>query len=112
MGGNNRSGRYPGGALTEVSTEGQRLSLVEEAFASLPERYLGANHDFAASYRIELDDLGISWAVELDEKSCRVTVSPERDPDVVIGRPVVGSRRNEAVSGERDLILRNLIALR
>src|SRR5262245_36120979 len=85
MGGNNRSGRYPGGALTEDSTEGHRLSLVEEAFASLPERYLGADHDFAASYRIELDDLGVSWAVELDERTCRVTVSPQRDPDVVIG---------------------------
>src|SRR4051812_42059859 len=58
---------------------------VEEAFASLPERYLGANPGIAASYRIELDDLGRSWAVELDETECRVTVSPERDPDAVIG---------------------------
>ena len=74
-----------GGALTEVSSEGQRLREVEEAFASLPERYLGADHAFSASYRIELDDLGLSWAVELDQHTCRVTVSPERDPDVVIG---------------------------
>src|SRR4051812_47052653 len=58
---------------------------VEEAFASLPERYLGANPGIAASYRIELDDLGVSWAVELDEKRCVVTVSPKSDPDVVIG---------------------------
>jgi pimeloyl-ACP methyl ester carboxylesterase len=72
--------------LTEVlSEEGQRLQKVERAFASLPERYLGADPGFAASYRIELGDLGVSWAVELDESSCRVTVSPERDPDVVIG---------------------------
>ena len=84
MDGNNRSGQYPDGALSEVS-EGQRLREVEAAFASLPERYLGADHDFGASYRFELDDLGVSWAVELDEHSCRVTVSPERDPDVVIG---------------------------
>ena len=85
MGGNNRSGLYSDEALTEVSSEGQRLRAVEQAFASLPERYLGADHEFQASYRIELDDLGLSWAVELDETSCRVTVSPERDPDVVIG---------------------------
>jgi pimeloyl-ACP methyl ester carboxylesterase len=71
--------------LTEVSSEGQRLREVEEAFASLHERYLGADPGFQASYRIELDDLGLSWAVELDEMSCRVTVSPERDPDAVIG---------------------------
>jgi predicted lipid carrier protein YhbT len=85
MGGNNRSGRYPDRALSEVSSEGQRLQEVEAAFATLPERYLGANADFRASYRIELDDLGLSWAVELDEARCLVTVSPERDPDVVIG---------------------------
>ena len=85
MGGNNRSGRYPGRALTEVSSEGQRLREVEEAFASLPERYLGADREFSASYRIELDDLDLGWAVELDENSCRVTDAPERDPDVVIG---------------------------
>lgn len=85
MGGNNRSGRYSGGALGEVTSEGQRLQEVEAAFATLPERYLGADSDFRASYRIELDDLGVSWAVELDETRCLVTVSPERDPDVIIG---------------------------
>jgi pimeloyl-ACP methyl ester carboxylesterase len=85
VGGNNRSGRYAAEALTEVSTEGQRLREVEEAFASLHERYLGADPGFSASYRIELDDLGLSWAVELDESSCDVTVSPKADPDAVIG---------------------------
>jgi pimeloyl-ACP methyl ester carboxylesterase len=85
MDGNNRSGRYPARALTEVSSEGQLLQEVEAAFATLPERYLGADSAFRASYRIELDDLGVSWAVELDDKRCLVTVSPERDPDVVIG---------------------------
>src|SRR3954470_2130370 len=83
--GNNRSGRYPDGALTEVTSEGQRVQEVEAAFASLRERYLGADHPFRASYRFELDDLGVSWAVELDETSCTVTVSPEREPDAVIG---------------------------
>jgi pimeloyl-ACP methyl ester carboxylesterase len=85
MGGNNRSGRYSEPALTQASGEQERLGAVEDAFASLPERYLGADPGFRASYRIELDDIGLSWAVELDERHCRVTVSPERDPDVVIG---------------------------
>jgi pimeloyl-ACP methyl ester carboxylesterase len=83
--GNNRSGRYSQPALTQAPLEQQRLGAVEDAFASLPERYLGADPGFSASYRIELDDLGLSWAVELDEERCEVTVSPERDPDVVIG---------------------------
>jgi pimeloyl-ACP methyl ester carboxylesterase len=83
--GNNRSGRYAGTAVNQVSSEGQRLQEVEEAFASLHGRYLGADPGFHASYRIELDDLGVSWAVELDETRCEVTVSPKRDPDVVIG---------------------------
>jgi pimeloyl-ACP methyl ester carboxylesterase len=58
---------------------------VEQAFASLPFRYLGADPGFQASYRIELDDLGMSWAVELDHADCEVGVSPARKPDVVIG---------------------------
>jgi pimeloyl-ACP methyl ester carboxylesterase len=85
MAGNSRSGRYSGRALTQGLAEQDRLSAVEDAFASLPERYLGAHPGFHASYRIELDDLGLSWAVELDNDDCRVTVSPKRDPDVVIG---------------------------
>jgi pimeloyl-ACP methyl ester carboxylesterase len=83
--GNNRSGRYIEVALTQAPLEQQRLGAVEEAFASLSERYLGADPGFSASYRIELDDLGLSWAVELDETRCEVTVSPRSDPDVVIG---------------------------
>ena len=85
MGGNSRSGRYPGAALTQATLEDQRLRAVEDAFASLPDRYLGAAPGFQASYRIELDDLGLSWAVELTETDCEVTVSPRRDPDAVIG---------------------------
>jgi pimeloyl-ACP methyl ester carboxylesterase len=85
MGGNNRSGRYSDAALTQAPLEHQRLRAVESAFASLPERYLGADPGFSASYRIELDDLGLSWAVDLDENGCEVTASPDRDPDVVIG---------------------------
>ena len=65
--GNNRSGQYSGAAVTQAPLQHQRLRAVEDAFASLPARYLGADPGFSASYRIELDDLGLSWAVELDE---------------------------------------------
>src|SRR6266545_8430520 len=83
--GNNRSGQYAAAAVTQAPLESQRLRAVEDAFASLPERYLGADPGFSASYRIELDDLGLSWAVELNEMGCEVTASPKSDPDVVIG---------------------------
>jgi pimeloyl-ACP methyl ester carboxylesterase len=85
MNGNNRSGQYSETALTQAPLEHHRLRAVEDAFASLPQRYLGADPGFSASYRIELDDLGLSWAVELNESGCEVTASPEKDPDVVIG---------------------------
>ena len=85
MSGNSRSGRYSEAALTQAPLEHHRLRAVEDAFASLPDRYLGADPGFSASYRIELDDLGLSWAVEMDEMSCVVTASPKKDPDVVIG---------------------------
>src|SRR4051794_41264061 len=85
MSGNNRSGQYSEAALTQAPLEHQRLRAVESAFDTLPERYLGADPGFSASYRIELDDLGLSWAVDLDENGCEVTASPEKDPDVVIG---------------------------
>ena len=85
MSGNNRSGRYSEAALTQAPLEHHRLSAVEEAFATLPQRYLGADPGFSASYRIELGDLGLSWAVEMNELACEVSVSPKSDPDVVIG---------------------------
>ncbi|HEX6587242.1 MAG TPA: alpha/beta fold hydrolase [Solirubrobacterales bacterium] len=71
--------------MTRDSVEEERLREVEDAFASLHERYLGADPGFQASYRIELEDLGVSWAVEVDEEACEVTASPKRDPDVIIG---------------------------
>lgn len=69
-----------GGSASE-----QRLRRVEGAFASLPDRYLGADPGFRASYRIELEDLGLGWGVELDERGCEVLASPSRDADIVIG---------------------------
>jgi len=49
VGGNSRSGRYADGALAQAPVEHQRLRAVEDAFASLPERYLGADPGFSAT---------------------------------------------------------------
>ena len=85
MSGNNRSGQYSAAAVTQAPPQAQQLRAVEDALASLPERYLGADPGFSASYRIELDDLGLSWGVEMNELACEVSASPKSDPDVVIG---------------------------
>ncbi len=58
---------------------------MEGAFASLPDRYRGAENGFSASYRIELEDLGMGWGVELDSDGCRVVPGDNRDADVIIG---------------------------
>src|SRR3954468_6946832 len=63
-----------------------RLSAVQQAFASLPERYLGAEPGFDALYRIRLGDVGKTWEVHLTSE--RATVHPGirgRRPDVTIG---------------------------
>jgi pimeloyl-ACP methyl ester carboxylesterase len=78
-----RDGKFPI-ALTQ-SPEEQRLRRAEGAFASLPDRYLGADRDFSASYRIELEDLGMGWGVELNGDSCEVLSSPSKHAQTVIG---------------------------
>src|SRR3954447_545280 len=58
---------------------------VAAAFASLPERYLGADADFDASFEIRLGDIGRVRGVRLRGERCEVHTSPPADPDVVIG---------------------------
>lgn len=63
-----------------------RLGLVEEAFRTLPERYLGAPRGFDATYHVRLGDLGLVWEVRATEHGARVRKgSTKRTPDVVIG---------------------------
>lgn len=71
--------------MTGASLHEHRLNRLDEAFESLPERYRGADPGFAASYRIELEDIGRNWHVELSERGCQVTNSAPRGADVVIG---------------------------
>jgi pimeloyl-ACP methyl ester carboxylesterase/putative sterol carrier protein len=62
-----------------------RLRRVEEAFSSLPERYLGGEEGRDATVQIRLSDLGRTWEVEVHPDRCKVRTSPRRRPDVVIG---------------------------
>jgi pimeloyl-ACP methyl ester carboxylesterase len=67
------------------SIQHHRLRRVEEAFASLPERYLGGEEGREATVQIRLSDLGRTWEVEVRPERCKVRTSPSRRPDVVIG---------------------------
>jgi pimeloyl-ACP methyl ester carboxylesterase len=62
-----------------------RLRRVEEAFSTLPERYLGGEEGREATVQIRLSDLGRTWEVEFRPERCKVRSSPSRKPDVVIG---------------------------
>ena len=63
----------------------QRLERVKEAFASLPQRYLGAEPGFEATYQVRLGDIGRTWEVRASADRCVVRPSPTSEPDVVIG---------------------------
>ena len=67
------------------SLKAHRLRRVEQAFASLPNRYLGAEEDYRATVQVRLVDVGRTWEVELHPDRCKVRTSPSRRPDVVIG---------------------------
>jgi pimeloyl-ACP methyl ester carboxylesterase len=64
----------------------RRLALVDQAFRSLPARYLGAPPGFDATYQIRLGDIGHTWEVRVDSVAARVRRgASRRPPDVVIG---------------------------
>ncbi|HEV3229282.1 MAG TPA: alpha/beta fold hydrolase [Solirubrobacteraceae bacterium] len=59
---------------------------VERAFRSLPDRYLGAEPGFDATYHIRLGDVGHTWEVRATTHGARVRKGiTRRQPDVVIG---------------------------
>jgi pimeloyl-ACP methyl ester carboxylesterase len=71
--------------MGSASLQAQRVRRVEEAFASLPIRYLGAEPGFDATFQVRLGDVGRTWEVRLRRERCEVRPSPRREPDVVIG---------------------------
>jgi pimeloyl-ACP methyl ester carboxylesterase len=78
-------GSYPAAVAEGASLDEHRSRRVEDAFASLPERYLGADPEFSATYRVELEDVHRSWIVELDAESCQVFDRARGEVNVVIG---------------------------
>ena len=71
------SGNYP---------HASRLEEVERAFRTLPERYLGAEPGFDATYHVRLGDLGHTWEVRATTHGARVRKGiTRRQPDATIG---------------------------
>lgn len=63
----------------------QRLTDVERAFRSLPDRYLGADPGFEATYQITLCDLGHTWEVCCTSRAATVRKGgSRRRPDVIL----------------------------
>jgi len=64
---------------------GDRLASVDQAFRTLPDRYLGADPGFDATYHIKLCDLGHIWEVRCTSHGARVRKgATRRTPDVTI----------------------------
>jgi pimeloyl-ACP methyl ester carboxylesterase len=67
-------------------SQARRLALVEAAFRSLPDRYLGAEPGFDATYHVVLGDIGHTWEVRATTHGARVRRGvTRRQPDVTIG---------------------------
>lgn len=63
-----------------------QLEQVEEAFRTLPSRYLGADPGFDATYHVRLGDIGHTFEVRCTQSVARVRKgTSRREPDVVIG---------------------------
>jgi len=63
-----------------------RLAAVEAGFRSLPDRYLGSDPGFDATWRIVLGDVGHTWEVRCTTHGARVRKgATSRTPDIVIG---------------------------
>ena len=72
-------------ALASGLGHAERLALVDEAFRSLPERYLGAEPGFDATYHVKLGDLGHTWEVRCTNHAARVRKGvTRRRPDVTL----------------------------
>lgn len=70
--------------MDRLPADNLKLPQVEQAFALLPERYLGGEEDRHATVEIRLSDLGRTWQIELRGHRCKVRPSPRGKPDVTI----------------------------
>jgi pimeloyl-ACP methyl ester carboxylesterase len=71
--------------MSAISDRSDRLADVEKAFRTLPDRYLGAETGFDATYHVKLRDLGHTWEVRCTSHGARVRKgATRRTPDVTI----------------------------
>src|SRR3954464_5474670 len=74
------SGQMPG------SPHAGRLLTLQQVFKTLPDRYLGAEPGFDATYHVRLGDVGHTWEIRIDdERGLGRTAVPLLQPDVTIG---------------------------
>ncbi len=71
--------------MSPRSLNAPRLDAVKRAFRTLPDRYLGADPGFDATYHVKLCDLGHCWEVRCTSHAARVRQgATRRAPDVTI----------------------------
>jgi pimeloyl-ACP methyl ester carboxylesterase len=71
--------------MSPRSLNAARLDAVKRAFRTLPDRYLGADPGFDATYHVKLCDLGHCWEVRCTSHAARVRQgATRRPPDVTI----------------------------
>jgi pimeloyl-ACP methyl ester carboxylesterase len=71
--------------MLSPNRQDERLDTVERAFRSLPDRYLGADPGFGATYHIKLCDLGRTWEVRCTRHAAMVRRgATQARPDVTI----------------------------
>jgi pimeloyl-ACP methyl ester carboxylesterase len=94
--------------------QAERLGLVEDAFRSLPDRYLGADEGFDATYHIRLCDLGHIWEVRCTSGAARVCKgATRRRPDVTISTDAdTWIRLREGEYSGLDAFQRRLLGVR
>jgi pimeloyl-ACP methyl ester carboxylesterase len=73
------------GLLMTDAVRAGRAAAVQEAFRSMPERYLGCPRGFGATYHFALGDIGRTWEVRLTEQEVRVREGASGTPDTTIG---------------------------
>jgi len=86
---------------------------VRQAFRTLPDRYLGAEDGFDATWHVRLGDIGHTWEVRCTAHGARVRPSvTSRRPDVTIGTDATTwlRLRNGELSGIEAFSQRRLYA--
>ena len=92
----------------------ERLARVEQAFRTLPDRYLGADQHFEATYRVRLGDVGHTWEIRCSSGAARVCKgTTRRRADVTISTDsTTWLRLREGELSGVDAFRRRLLSVR